>query len=254
MLEGLILGIIQGVTEWLPISSSGVLTLVSLHFFGNGLASSLSIAVFLHLGTFLAALVYFWKDIIFILKGGDKKVFNYLLLSTIITGVVGIPVAVLFYRTFSGLAAGVAMASIGVFLVITGLAQVKKTGSSLRKKDDLVKGDAFVVGILQGISVLPGLSRSGLTIAGLLFRKIRETDALKLSFLMSLPVVLGGNIVLNFIDDGIKFNTTSFVALITAFVVGILTIKILLKISRKINFGWFAISFGVVTLLSLILI
>jgi len=251
MLEGLILGAIQGITEWLPVSSSGVLTLVSLIFFGKTLEASFSLALFLHIGTFLSALVYFWKDVISILKREDRKVFNYILISTIVTGVVGIPVAVLFYRTFSGLAAGVAVSLIGVFLIITGLAQIKKTSGKIRPKNKITNSDAVVVGALQGISVLPGLSRSGLTIAGLLFRKIKETDALKLSFLMSLPVVLGGNIILNFLDDGMEFSTVSFVALATAFVVGLLTIKTLIQISRKINFGWFAFGFGVLTLVSL---
>jgi len=251
MLEGLILGAIQGITEWLPVSSSGVLTLVSLIFFGKTLEVSFSLALFLHIGTFLSALVYFWKDVISILKREDRKVFNYILISTIVTGVVGIPVAVLFYRTFSGLAAGVAVSLIGVFLIITGLAQIKKTSGKIRPKNKITNSDAVVVGALQGISVLPGLSRSGLTIAGLLFRKIKETDALKLSFLMSLPVVLGGNIILNFLDDGMEFSTVSFVALATAFVVGLLTIKTLIQISRKINFGWFAFGFGVLTLVSL---
>ena len=118
----------------------------------------------------------------------------------------------------------------------------------------MTKKDALFAGVLQGIAVLPGLSRSGLTVAALLFRKIKETDALKLSFLMSLPVVLGGNIVLNFLDDGIEFNTSSLVALGASFVVGLLTIKYLLKISQKINFGWFAIGFGVLTLISLFFI
>ncbi|MFC1756980.1 undecaprenyl-diphosphate phosphatase [Patescibacteria group bacterium] len=254
MIEGLVLGIVQGITEWLPISSSGVLTLVGLTFFGHDLGTSVSMALFLHVGTFLSALVYFWKEVVFILKGGDKKVFNFLLISTIVTGVVGIPVAMLIYRSFSGLTAGVAVALIGFFLIITGLLQLKKTEDNLRTKKDLTKNDALVGGILQGFSVLPGLSRSGLTVAGLLFRKIKDTDALKLSFLMSLPVVLGGNIILNFLDDGIELSSVSFVALFTAFIVGLLTIKTLLKISRKINFGYFAIGFGVLTLLSLFFI
>lgn len=253
MIEGLILGIIQGITEWLPVSSEGVLTLVGMKFFEKDLGAAVSTALFLHAGTFFSALIYFRKDVIAILKKKDKKVFNFILISTIVTGLVGIPTAILLYRTFSSLTAGVVVSLIGLFLVFTGLIQIKKTDSSLRTKKDLVKNDAFLVGALQGVAVLPGLSRSGLTIAGLLFRKIKDTEALKLSFLMSLPVVLGGNIVLNFLDDGVVFNSTSWIALITAFVVGLLTIRILLKISRKINFGWFAILFGVLTIVSIML-
>ncbi len=254
MLEGVVLGIIQGITEWLPISSSGVLTLVGLSFFGKDLGASVSMALFLHIGTFLSATVYFWKDIIFILKGRDKKVFNFLFISTVVTGIVGLPLGILFYRTFSDLTVGVVIFFIGMFLVLTGLIQLKKPNNNLRSKEDLVNNDGLIAGVFQGISVLPGFSRSGLTVASLLFRKINETDALKLSFLMSLPAVLGGNIILNFIDDGVVFNLSSLVALLTAFVVGVLTINILMKISKRINFGLFVIGFGVLTLLSVIFI
>ncbi len=254
MLEGIILGIVQGVTEWLPVSSSGVLTLIGLRFFGSDLSTSVSMALFLHIGTFLSALVYFWRDVVFILKRKNKKVFNFLIISTIVTGVVGLPVNFLFYKTYNSLAAGGVVAFIGLFLIITGITQLKKPNNNLRTKRDINNKDAMITGVFQGIAVLPGFSRSGLTVASLLFRKIQDTDALKLSFLMSLPVVLGGNIILNIVNDGMVFDITSLVALLTAFIVGILTIDFLIKISRKINFGLFVIGFGILTLVSVFFI
>jgi len=254
MLEGLILGAIQGITEWLPVSSEGVLTLVGLKFFGKDFASSVSLAVFLHLGTFLAALFYFRKNVINLFRKENKKMLSFLFFVTLITGVVGLPLFIFGLDYLGKLPLGYIIAIVGVFLIITGLVQFKKQEGDFKKKGDLNKKDCWIVGILQGLSVLPGLSRSGLTVAGFLFRKFKDTEALKLSFLISLPVVLGGNIALNLMDDGVEFSTVSFVALATAFVVGLATISLLLKIARKINFGWFAIGFGVLTLFSLFFI
>jgi undecaprenyl-diphosphatase len=100
------------------------------------------------------------------------------------------------------------------------------------------------------LAVLPGLSRSGLTISALLLRKFDNASALKLSFLMSLPVVLGGNIVLNF--KYFTFSTELLLGLIFSFIFGLLTISLLLKIARKVNFGWFVLIFGVVMIISIV--
>jgi undecaprenyl-diphosphatase len=173
-------------------------------------------------------------------------------LATLLTAFVGLPIFVLGLKSFSAMATGFVAGIIGAFLIITGLVQLKKPESVFKTKNDLKMVDALVAGCLQGLSVLPGFSRSGLTVAGLLFRKFKETEALRLSFLMSLPAVLGGNIILNLAGfNNIEFNFTSFAALAASFITGILTIGLLLKISRKINFGWFAIGFGVLTLISL---
>jgi len=251
MLEGLILGIAQGIAEWIPISSEGILVLVGMKFFGSNLAESVSVAVFLHLGTFAAALLYFWKDVISVFKKENRNVLSFLFFSTLVTGVVGLPLFYFGIKYLNG-AAGAASAFIGVFLIITGVAQFKKPESVFRLFGSSNSRDAFFVGMLQGFSSLPGFSRSGLTVAGLLFRKFKDTDALKLSFLMSLPAVLGGNIILNLSGISVAdINFTLITALVVSFVVGLLMIRILLRISQKINFGWFAIFFGVLTLVSL---
>ena len=101
---------------------------------------------------------------------------------------------------------------------------------------------------MQGIAVIPGLSRSGLTISGLLFRNFDETVALKLSFIMSLPIVLLGNIILNFSD--FVFIKEMFFGLMFSFIFGLMTIHLLMEFSRKVKFGFFVIFFGLLTILA----
>jgi undecaprenyl-diphosphatase len=101
---------------------------------------------------------------------------------------------------------------------------------------------------MQGLAVFPGLSRSGLTISGFLFRNFDETVTLRLSFIMSLPIVLLGNILLNFSD--IVFMKEMFFGFLFAFIFGLLSIHLLMEFSRKVKFGFFAITFGLLTILA----
>ena len=103
--------------------------------------------------------------------------------------------------------------------------------------------DAIILGIVQGMAILPGLSRSGLTISTLLLRKFDDTHALTLSFLMSLPVVFGGNILLN--ANAFLFTTSNLWGSLFAFGFGLATIHLLLKVSQRLNFGYFVLLFGV---------
>jgi undecaprenyl-diphosphatase len=254
MFEALILGLVQGITEWLPVSSGGVLTLVGMKFFGKDLSTSVSIAVFLHLGTFLAAVIYFRKDIVRIFRPESKTLLRFLILSSLVTAAVAIPLLFFFVKYFNEFSQNFVILFVGIALIVTGVRQFKKPEKVFRNAFDLKKGDGIGAGIWQGLAVLPGLSRSGLTIAYLLLRKFRDSEVLRLSFLMSLPAVLGGNILLNLIGKSIRLNWEFVVSLTTAFVVGFLTIDFLLKISRRINFGWFAILFGLLTLASLCII
>ena len=253
MAEGFILGIIQGITEWLPVSSEGILTLVGIKFFGRDLAGSISMAIFLHMGTFFSALIYFRKDVVKIFRPENKKILRFLVLSSLVTAAVAAPLLFFAMDYFSEISLVFIVAFVGLMLVFTGLAQFKKPETYFRNAFDLKNKDGLVAGVWQGLAVLPGISRSGFTIAVLLLRKFRDSEALRLSFLMSLPVVLGANAVLALKGFTLSLGFGSSVAaLLTAFVVGFLTIGALLKISRKINFGWFAIFFGVLTLLSLL--
>ncbi|MFH1612089.1 MAG: undecaprenyl-diphosphate phosphatase [bacterium] len=264
MIEAIITGIIQGIAEWLPVSSEGVLVLVKVNFFG---ASSLSIilkeVLFLHLGTFLAALVYFRKDVVDLIKTifnyktaniETQKTFKFLIIATIISGLLGL----VFLKLLTGLEAQLNVTgkfitlAVGGLLLITGYLQIRaKRQKGSRKISDIKNTDSVLLGVTQGFSALPGLSRSGLTVSALLLKKFDDISALKLSFLMSLPIVLVGNIILNWN----KFILTgqSLVGLIFSFIFGIITIDLLLRLAKKVNFGWFVFIFGLLTILAIMI-
>ncbi|GAG03940.1 unnamed protein product, partial [marine sediment metagenome] len=107
------------------------------------------------------------------------------------------------------------------------------------------------LGIVQGFSSLPGLSRSGITISTLLLKKFDDTSALRLSFLMSLPVVLFGNLFLNLND--FTLTSAAIYGLLASFIFGLLTIHILMNLSKRINFGWFVLIFAVLLMASVLI-
>jgi len=260
--ESIVLGIIQGVAEWLPVSSEGLLVLVQTNFFGGGsIVSSIQTALFLHLGTFLAAFIYFRKDILNIIKkilqknSGptvEKKVFWFLVFSTFVSAALGaVLLKSLEYAEknlyIESIAKGATL-FIGILLLITAYLQIRAKKVGMRTENDIKNSDSVILGITQGFSALPGLSRSGLTVSILLLRKFDETSALKLSFLMSLPIVLAGNIVLNLNKFTVDKNMA--VGFLFSFLFGYATIHMLLKAAKKINFGYFVLLFGIVTILS----
>ncbi|MBU0958310.1 MAG: undecaprenyl-diphosphate phosphatase [Nanoarchaeota archaeon] len=262
ILQQIILGAVQGITEWIPISSSAALVLIMTNFFGiTNLETLITTALFFHLGTFFAALIYFRKEV-FHLSGKifnykeanieDKKVLQFIIVTTLISGILGIIFLKLLENfaqiEFTGKTISFA---IGILLLITGMLQLKPKLSSLKTAKDIKQSDSWLLGVAQGFSVLPGISRSGITVSALLLRKFNDTTALKLSFLMSLPIVLAGNILLNLND--LVFTSTAIYGLLASFVFGILTIHVLMKMSKKINFGWFVIFFAILMMLSVLI-
>ncbi len=262
MIESLIFGIIQGIAEWLPVSSEGAIILVKKAFFHD--TSTLDIIIkqvlFLHLGTFLAALVYFRKDVYILWNAllnmkhapeREKKVLLFLLTAMIISGLLGgtlITFLIYLEKALAGTTKWLIL-GVGGLLFITAFLQLRIKKGGVRQSTDLRLTDSIIVGIAQGFAVLPGLSRSGLTVAALLLRKITETEALRLSFLLSLPIVLAGNIILNFSMIG-NFRLESLVGMLSAFIFGLLTIHILLKVAQKMQFGYFVLFFAILTIIS----
>lgn len=261
MLEQIILGAIQGIVEWLPVSSEGVILLVIKNFFDAeaGMGAIIHRALFLHLGTFFAALVYFRKDVallfkaLFNYKSADlktKKIFNFLLTATLISGLLGFILVKAFIELEEQLvlSAKAITLAVGLLLLVTGWLQIRAKNGGCKKIRELSGKDGVLLGLMQGFATLPGLSRSGLTVSVLLLRKFSGASALKLSFLMSLPVVLIGNLVLNFND--FAFSKEAAVGLFFSFLFGILTIDLLLKTAKKFDFGWFVLVFGFLVVLS----
>lgn len=261
MLEQIVLGIIQGVAEWLPISSEGMIILAQTNLFYSpqGLEANIEYALFLHLGTFLAALIYFRKEVLTILqtlvryKSQPREMQNltlFLVISTLISGCLGLVLIKLLSAwtdqvTSSG---RVITFLVGIALLITAYLQLKAKEGGYKTLSDLTVRDAVLLGIVQGCAALPGLSRSGTTVAALLLCRFDKAYALKISFLMSLPIVLAGNILLNI--HGFVWSTEAMTGLFFSFIFGLATIHILLKFAEKINFGYFVAVFGLLTLVA----
>jgi undecaprenyl-diphosphatase len=188
-LQAVLLGLIQGVTEWLPISSTGHLRIAEQLL---GLTLSLLFDIALHVGTLIIILFFFRKDIKLILMAlvsGDFKTENGKLIPLVIVGTV--PTAIIgvvlsstiemYFNSFLPIA--------GAFLTCGVVLCASKTGNE--KKEHVTYISALVIGVAQGAALIPGLSRSGLTIATALMLGVRREKAFKFSFLLSVPAVLG---------------------------------------------------------------
>jgi len=249
--QAIVLGIIQGITEWLPISSEAMVTLAGRFLFGEEYKEALGNAIWLHGGTLLAVLVYFYKDVLEIIKMKEKELLVFLIITTVLSAVIAAPLLLLAFSLeipdylFTIL--------IGVFLIVVALLQKNKLfGEKFNQKIEPKK--AVFPGIFQGLAALPGLSRSGLTIAVLLAEKFSLKDAFRLSFLMSLPVIAGAQLALPLVKEGFEITIPMIVGSLTAAVVGFLTIKLLMEFAEKINFFKATLTLGlIVTALGLVL-
>ncbi len=252
IVELLIVGAIQGFLEFLPVSSSGNVTLILMNFFNFTPSESFSLSLFLHLGTLLAVLVYFRKDIINILKNiKTDKTSHFLVVSTILTGVVGLPIYIVLKSIFENIKIDIGNIIIGLFLIATGIILKYRSKSGFKKVQDSNIWDMIIAGAAQGVSIIPGISRSGSTLAVLLGRGFDKEEALRISFLMSIPAIIGG-IVLEAEDT--TFITNNYPALISAFITSIIVIKLLLEFARRLNFSYFCIGLGAITVFISLLI
>ncbi len=189
VLQSIILGFIQGITEWLPISSTGHLRIAE-HYFG--LAVPALFDVLLHVGTLVVTLVYFRKDILRVLRALarlDFKSEDGLLIPLIIIGTIPTVIIGFLYGNELDTALSTILA-LGVgFLVSGAVLYLSKFGKENRLGITYV--DALIIGIMQGLAVIPSISRSGFTIATALLLGIKREKAFKFSFLLSIPSILG---------------------------------------------------------------
>jgi len=261
MLESIVLGIVQGIFEWLPISSEGILVLIQTQFFNvSSLTEAIQMALFLHLGTFLAAFIYFFDEVQHLIKNlfsyrkiskEKRSILNFYIIATLVSGFVGLVLSAVVMKLehFFIVTADIIVLVVAFLLFVTAYLQLRKKDMTFREETEVNTADAVVVGAVQGLSVLPGVSRSGSTTSVLLIQRFHEIDALKLSFVLSLPIVLVGNIVVNL--SNFYLSIESLVAFLVSFIFGWITIDWLLKIARKVNFGWFIFIFALILIASL---
>lgn len=253
LLKTIILGAIQGLTEFLPISSTGHLV-IGRKLFGLSEAG-LFLDTMLHFGTFIAIVIVFWDKIIQLIKNPNSKLFKLLVIGTIPTALIG-----LIFRDFFDEISKTGV-TIGWEFLFTGLilwiADNKKNIGS-KDLEQINYKDAFIIGTLQGAAILPAISRSGLTIAGALFRGINREDAATFSFLISLPAILGAVLLqsLDIIKDDTIVSTIGLIPImvgtIVAAIFGYIAIKWMLKILKTGSLKVFSIYVWIVGITVLI--
>lgn len=251
----IILGIFQGITEWLPISSSGQTILTMVDVLKIDAKTALSLAFFLHFGTLLAVLLKLRKDVKHIIvrlpRYKEDKLVQFMIISTLATACVGLPCYILLYDIFQeGIQGGIVTALVGIFLLFTGvLLYMTKKKMGTRTIEDSNSADSILAGISQGFAVVPGLSRSGVTLAALISKDFKPKEALSLSFLMSIPATIGIILIETLQGTVLSIGIPAIVAgILAAFIVGYLTIDILLRFARNVRFDSFCILLGIIAI------
>jgi undecaprenyl-diphosphatase len=247
--ESLIAGILQGVLEWLPISSEGNLVILLSGLLGLEHSEVLSFVIFLHLGTGIAALIYFREEVISILSmrtEQDKIILFKLVLITLLTGLIGFPIFI--FLSLSPLVGEVFLGLTGIALIFTGLIQKNSENKGLRRIQELSWYEAVGLGIVQGLSIIPGLSRSGVTTSLLLFRNYEGEDTFRFSFLMSIPASFAAGLGMMVIRD-FSVSTEAFLSLISSAIVGYISIGVLIKIAERIRFWKICIMLGIIAII-----
>jgi len=192
VLESLLLGLVQGLTEFLPVSSSG--HLVIFQHLLNITEPPLAFDALVHVGTLFAVVIVFWADIRSILRRPFSRLTFLIIMGCIPAAIMGIWLEPLFEKAFQSLLV------VGLGLLFTGIVLVaseRLVQRNARSKDwSTMSGwDALLIGVMQGIAITPGISRSGFTIAGSLFRGLSREYAARYSFVLSIPVILGASLL-----------------------------------------------------------
>ena len=260
--EALILGIIQGLTEYLPVSSSGHLA-IGANLFGLSGEENLTFTIAVHVATVLSTCVILWREIVWLFNDlfkfkwneGTKYIVN-IIISMIPVAIVGF-----FFKDKVEAVFGSGLLVVGICLMVTAALLAFSYWAKPRQRENISPLHAFIIGIAQALAVLPGLSRSGSTIAtGLLLGNKKERLA-QFSFLMVIPPILGEALldVKDIAEVGVSqamagISTLSLaIGFLAAFVCGCLACKWMINIVKKGKLIWFALYCAIVGLLTIVL-
>lgn len=247
--EALLLGILQGLTEYLPVSSSGHLAIGSALFGIEG-EDNLTFTIAVHVATVLSTLVILWKEIDWIFRGlfkfelnDETKYVINIIVSMIPIGIVGV-----FFKDYVEEIFGSGLLIVGCMLLLTALLLTFSYYAKPRLKENISLKDAFIIGLAQACAVLPGLSRSGTTIATGLLLGDNKAKLAQFSFLMVIPPILGEALLDGMkIVEGAAEGTSDIsmlslvVGFVAAFVSGCLACKWMINIVKKGKLIYFAI-------------
>ena len=252
-IQALIMGVVQGLTEYLPVSSSGHLAIIS-NFFGIDGEESLMFTIAVHVATVLSTLVMLWREVDWILKGlfkcqmnDETKYMLNIIVSMIPVGIVGV-----FFKDKVEEAFGSGLLVVGVMLLLTAVLLIFSYYAKPRQKEHISLWDAFVIGVAQACAVMPGLSRSGSTIAtGLMLGNKKEKLA-QFSFLMVIPPILGEallDVMKSLKGEEVMGNIEMFplcVGFLAAFLSGCFACKLMISVVKKGKLIYFGIYCAIV--------
>lgn len=242
IIQSIILGTVQGITEFLPVSSSGHLALLQ-DIFGFR-ESSIFFDTLVHLGTLSAVIVFLRKDIFNILKTLKEKATLKLIALIIVATVPAIIVGLLLQDIIEVIFAS--MIFIGLSFILTSIILSATYFLRNYKKDlnSITWFDTLFIGVFQALAILPGVSRSGSTISASFFRGVKKEDAFKFSFLMSIPVILGAFLLQLSNQNFRLFNgdiVVNLVGFLSAVIFGLLSLKIIERVVIKGKLHYFAV-------------
>ncbi len=258
-LLGLVLGLVQGVSEWLPISSKTQVILVSTYFFNLDFAEAYALGLFMEIGTFFAALWYFrveaWRVLKALVGRGDEEsrlMLKFLVVVTLITAVLAVAIYKAVSQTVTGPVLGVPMIALGCVLLADGalitIAKGRRNPSKGLK--ELSLRDMALVGLAQGVAAFPGVSRSGATVSALLLLGVKPDESFRLSFIALIPASIGATaatVLLTHTQIRSALSTVTpevvLFAILVTIVVGVSFIRVLLRVadSRRIALLTFAL-------------
>jgi undecaprenyl-diphosphatase len=265
LFHSILIGIVQGVSEWLPISSKTQVILASTYLLNLNFQQAYTFGMFMEVGTILAAVIYFRRDLLSLIKAlfgrGDttaKKMLVYVVIATVITAIIATPLY-LISDSITGVSVGIPMLIIGAVLIGDAIfirySRKRIVASNIKKFKDLKVRDYLIVGIAQGIAALPGVSRSGITTSALLLMKVEPDEAFRLSFIIGIFASAGAflltvvashqNVVASLVGIGLEGLV---VAIAVATIISLFLIDFLIKVAGKAQIVYVTAGLGILAI------
>ncbi len=290
LLPAFFAGLVQGIVEWLPVSSKTIIILVFRASGQTNFAVNYVMGLLANFGSFFAALAYFRKDIFSALRGlrapfadtVDSLKLRYLFFATLATGVIGVPIYLVVRHTFARSSGTVAMVIIGLLLLVTSFVNLRREKlaaakapvvsqpgdlpslAGINEEDDKSQiprtGTSIIVGLLQGFAALPGISRSAMTVTPLLLKGLSPKEALRFSFLLDVVALLGAGVVPLVIGKGGLSAVNQIgilpvvVMIVVAAIVSFLMIGTVLRFAARLRGSVATFIIGAVTLVAALVV
>ena len=266
ILVSAIIGVVQGISEWLPISSKTQVLVASQYLLGLSFSQAYTFGLFMEVGTILAAVIYFRREVrslimVLLGKGGSdqKSLFTYVFIATLATFIIGVPIY-LFADSLQFVSVGIPMLIIGAVLLADALIirhskKMKARNPTEKTFKDLGLKDYALIGVAQGLAALPGVSRSGITTSTMLLMKVEPDEAFRLSFLIGIFASLGAFGLTVIVSKSKILSALSamsiygvLIAIAVATVISLFLIDFLIKIAGKSKIVYVTAGLGIIAI------